>query len=184
MLDIYSRSSIQSGAEAMGIRMSRPQRQQELCGDCAAGEHTARVLSHLATRTPAANRTRGEVVRNQSCSKTALVRAVDTNHTRVHGQPYPLLRVADTGGATTTGPDATPPSYLSKLGGGSWGVVWRVWGGSARGGWGGGGGGAGGSGEGGSSREGRGGGSVVRGGGGIPQVGGPMRDPQQPHAYF
>ena len=56
-----------------------------------------------------------------------------------------------------------PPSYLSKLGG--------QLGGSA-GGLGGGGGSAGGS---------RGG---VRPWGGIPKVGGPMRDPQQPHAYF
>ena len=82
----------------------------------------------------------------------------------------------------------SPPSYRSKVGGGgggSWGgVCWRVWGGRLEG-LGGSAGGSGGGGglEGMGGVEGVGGGGSA-GGGGIPKVGGPTRDPQQPHAYL
>ena len=77
--------------------------------------------------------------------------------------------VLEARGATTTGPDASPPSYLSKLGGGGgWGAV----GGGPLGGVGGGGGrlqGLGGWGSAGGC-VGGGGGSAM--GGGVPKVGG------------
>ena len=61
------------------------------------------------------------------------------------------------GGATTTGPDATPPQLSVK----TWGQL-----------------------GGGGRLEGVGGGVWPRGGGGIPKPGGPTRDPQQAHAYL